>query len=58
MDAAGVNKDKRGKNSKWIKYTEEDEKRIIEIRKELVDGPSYFWGLDTVLENYKSRYGE
>ena len=39
-------------------HTEEEEKRIIEIREELEREESFFFGVDVVMKNYEHKYGE
>lgn len=58
MSDEAVEKDERGwKKGRLRVHTEEEEKRITEIRKELEREESFFFGADVVMRNYEHKYG-
>ena len=59
MKPEDIEKDKRGwPKGKRRKYTNEQEERILKIRKELTENESFFWGNEIILHNYISQTGE
>jgi len=59
MPEDAIEKDERGwKKGRLRVHDEEEEKRIIEVRKELEREESFFFGADVVMRNYEHKYGE
>jgi transcriptional regulator len=56
MSDEAVERDERcWKKGRLRVHTEEEEKRIIEIRKELEREESFFFGADVVMRNYEHK---
>ena len=59
MPEDAIEKDERGwKKGRLRVHDEEEEKRIIEVRKELEREESFFFGADVVMRNYEHKYGK